>query len=68
MITIGEAMRKARVSRGITQKQLSKLSGVNHLSISKYECGDRVPGLLTAWSIADALGMSIDTLVGRCGA
>ena len=66
MITIGDAMREARVSHGLTQTELSKLSGICQSAISEYECGIRIPCILNLWSIADALGVGIDMLVGRC--
>lgn len=66
MIAIGEAMRKARESRGLTQKQLADLSGLWRSAISDYERGERFPSVMIAWSIADALGVTIDVLVGRC--
>lgn len=67
MKTIGEAMKRARKSRGLTQKELAELSGVYRSAISEYECGTRFPGALILWSIADALGIDIDVLVGRRG-
>lgn len=68
MITIGEAMKQAREAHGLTQVELSEMSGVWRSAISEYECGARIPGVLAAWSIADALGIGIDVLVGRCSA
>lgn len=65
MITIGDAMREARVSHGLTQTELSKLSGICQSAISEYECGIRIPCILNIWSIVDALGVGIDALVGR---
>lgn len=65
MITIGEAMRQARKSSGMTQVELSEISGVHRSSISEYECGIRFPNVLVLWSIADALNIEIDVLVGR---
>lgn len=65
MITLGEAMKKARESKGMRQQDLYEASGVHRSAISDYECGKRIPNVLAAWSIADALGISIDRLVGR---
>lgn len=64
-MTIGEAMRKARQNKGWTQKQLAEESGVNMLSISFYETGRAFPSLLNLISLADALGVTLDDLVGR---
>lgn len=50
---------------GMTQVQLAKAVGLTSKSISAYECGRAVPTLNTLIKLADALGVSLDTLVGR---
>lgn len=64
-MTIGEWMRKARTDKGWTQLQLARESGVNLISISFYENGKTYPSLLNLISIADALNITIDELIGR---
>lgn len=47
-----------RIRRGLTQTQLAELSGVNRVSINKYENGERRPQnmtLGTAYRLADVL-------------
>lgn len=64
-MTIGEAIKKARKDKGWTQRQLAAESGIHFVLISLYETGRVFPGVLTLISIADALGVTLDALVGR---
>ena len=60
-------LRDARLSAGMTQQQLSKLSGVNIRQIQRVELGESEAGNLTAknlLAIADALGVEIRELIG----
>lgn len=45
-----------RHRRGLTQRQLSKLSGVQQADISRIERGETRPTTVTARRLADALG------------
>lgn len=59
-------LRDARISAGLTQQQLAKLSGVNSRQIQRVELGEADAGNLTAknlLSIADALGVDPRSLV-----
>ena len=51
----GEKIRKARKSKGITQKQLGDLVGVPDSTIRVYESGSIVPKLITIAKFARAL-------------
>jgi transcriptional regulator with XRE-family HTH domain len=62
--SLGEAIRVARKSRHITQKQLSEMLNMEESSISKLECGYSRPSLDTFRAIAVALDVSADTLLG----
>lgn len=42
-MTIGEMIRELRISKKITQKTLSELSGVAEITIRQYESGKRQP-------------------------
>lgn len=55
---IGE-MIKARKEKGITQKQLEKLSGVKQPVIARMECGKTSPQLDTVMKVLSALGMKL---------
>ena len=63
--TYGENMRACRVERGYTRKILAERSGVSEDSIRSYEADVRLPNLFTAILMADALGVSLDKLIGR---
>ncbi len=64
-MTIGEAIKKARKDKGLSQKQLAEMSGVCWVSISYYETGRAFPSILNLISLADALSVTLDELVGR---
>lgn len=64
-MTIGENIRKFRQKQGLTQTDLGVMVGVNCNSISAYERGINIPGVFNLLSIADALNVSLDELVGR---
>lgn len=65
MMTIGEYIRKARRDRGFTQIQLSVLSGVSTQAITAWETGRMFPSIISLIPVADALGITLDELVGR---
>ena len=51
-------MKAWRERRGLTQTRLAELSGINRVSINKYESGERQPQnmtLGTAYRLADVL-------------
>ena len=63
-----ERLKQARKRAGISQLQLSKLSGVGQNTISGYENEkgqSRLPSLVVAAALADALNVSLDWLCGR---
>ena len=42
-MTFGEALKKARMEAGLTQKELAKLLNVSYSSINRYENGHHAP-------------------------
>lgn len=64
-MTIGEAMKKARKDKKMTQTRLSELSGIGQVQISLYEHDNVMPTVFSAMCIADVLGVTLDELVGR---
>jgi len=64
-LTIGEAMRAARLEAGIRQNKLAECAGIKHSLVSDYERDMRYPALPTLISLADVLGISIDEYIGR---
>ena len=65
MLTIGQAMKAARKRSGLSQYQLSAMTGITREAISNYERDITNPQIFTVCAIADVLNMSIDELVGR---
>ena len=47
MVEFGEQLRKAREEKGMTQQSLAEQLYVTRQSVSRWECGDRYPDLLT---------------------
>lgn len=62
---IGESIKLNRIEQKYTQKQLAQMIGVTHAAISYWENGVNIPNVKDCWLLADALGISIDELVGR---
>ena len=56
---IMRAMIKARNETGITQQQLSKLTGINQSNLSRIENGNGNPSLSTLQRIASAFGKKL---------
>ena len=66
-MTIGEAMKKARREKGYSQPKLAMKSGLLVQNISVWETGRAFPNIINLIPIADALGITLDELVGRSG-
>ena len=64
-MTVGQAMKKARTERGYSAQRLANKSGVQRVTIYKYEQEHQQPRLWCLIAIADALNISLDELVGR---
>lgn len=60
---MGEKLKAARLSAGLTQTQLAEAVGCKQKDISRYESGLHEPGALTLKKIAQVLGCSMDDLV-----
>lgn len=59
------AMKQARLSAGMTQKQLAAKSGVFWTAIAFWEQDKASPTLCNLEAVADTLGISIDEYVGH---
>ena len=49
--------------KGITQKDISLISGISEVMLSRYINGDMIPSFYKIYKIADALECSIDDLI-----
>ena len=54
-IVFGEAVRRLRKTRGISQEEFADLIGIHRTYIGGIERGERNPTLTTIWKIANAL-------------
>lgn len=60
---IGENIKRIRKEKGLTQKALGELCGINEANIRKYENNKQNPKLETARKIATALGVDVWELI-----
>lgn len=58
-------LKEIRKSKGISQLKLAMDLNMSQNTISRYETGDREPGIAELIKIADYFNVSIDYLVGR---
>ena len=56
-------IKKMRLTVGMSQEDLAKASGVSRVAIARYESGERVPSVIIAARIANALGCKVDDLI-----
>jgi len=60
-----ERLRKARQDKGLSQADLAKKASLQPSAVSHFETGTRSPSFENLRRLADALGVSIDYLLGR---
>lgn len=65
IIDTGERIRALRKLRNLNQEQLAELASLNRVTVAKYESGRVEPGAQALARIADALEVSVDSLLGR---
>lgn len=66
MQAFGSRLKRLRLKRGLTQKQVAELAGCETILISRYERGSGLPNLDTLVALTDALQVSTDELtLGR---
>ena len=63
MVEFGEQLRRAREEKGMTQQSLAEQLYVTRQAVSRWECGDRYPDLLTTKKLSQILEMSLDDLL-----
>lgn len=62
-IHVGDALRKARLSRGLRQDDLADLLGVDRSTIARYERGTRSMNVSTLLQVAQVLQRPATTLL-----
>lgn len=60
-----DRLRKARLDKGLSQSELAARSGLQPSAVSHFETGTRAPSFENLKRLSDALGVSIDFLLGR---
>lgn len=65
MKTLGDNLRNAREVRNLTQKEVSKRTGIHNKTISNYENDVSSPDPYTLKTFADIYETSVDYLLGR---
>lgn len=58
---------EVRQAHGMTQEQLSELTGVHRVTIARIETGEVSPKAETLRRLADALGVLVDDIIERAG-
>ena len=64
MDSFGDKLKKLRLSKNMTQKEVASAMGISQQAYSQYESGNRRPKIDTIVRIADALCVDIDSFVG----
>ena len=54
-----------RKSKFMTQAELAAASGINRVTIAKYETGRQEPTVENAFRLATALGVTVDELIRK---
>jgi transcriptional regulator with XRE-family HTH domain len=62
-LLFGQAVRRLRKQRGISQEQLAEIAGIHRTYIGDVERGTRNIALVNITRIAKALGVSVVTLM-----
>ena len=58
-------LRISREARGLSQADLAKRTGLQPAAVSHFETGHRSPSFENLRKLSDALGVSVDYLLGR---
>jgi len=62
MKTFGQMVKKVREAKGLTKADAAKNCDMVWETWHQYESDRRVPNVMLAWRIADALGVGLDEL------
>lgn len=62
LIALGEAVRSARLARGVSQEDLAARAGLDRSYMSSIERGAQNPGIVSVLRVANALGMTASEL------
>lgn len=65
MFKYGKPLQNERESRGLSQSELAKKTGIKQQNISRWEKGEVLPSIENIEILADFYGITIDELIGR---
>lgn len=65
MVKPGEALRRARSARGLSQAELARQAGISRQALSAIESDAYQPSVAVALNLARELGESVENLFGR---
>jgi transcriptional regulator with XRE-family HTH domain len=63
--SFGQRFARLRKEKGLTQESLAKTLGVSSQAVSKWETDASMPDIALLSPLSDALGVSIDELLGK---
>ena len=63
MVEFGGQLRSAREMKGLTQKALADQLYVTRQTVSRWECGERYPDIITLKKLSQILSVSLDDLL-----
>jgi transcriptional regulator with XRE-family HTH domain len=61
--TFGRRLQDLRLRAGLTQQSLAEKSGLTFFTIRNWEQGQRFPSALALYQLAQALGVTMESLV-----
>ena len=62
---VAKRLKELRIEKGLSQKELSELTGIPQATIARYELGKTEPIASTIVTLCDFFGVSADYLIGR---
>jgi transcriptional regulator with XRE-family HTH domain len=65
MTNFGQILKKKRLEKGLSLKELANKVGVHYMTVWRYEQSIIFPSLWMIWDFADFFGCTIDELCGR---
>lgn len=67
LLKLGAAIRAARLDRGLSQEALADAAGIDRSHMGKIERGERNVSVLNVSRVAEALGLSLASLMASAG-
>jgi transcriptional regulator with XRE-family HTH domain len=64
-VKFGDRVTQARKEKGLSREELAELIGTSAPIVGRYERGDMMPSIEIATKISEAVGVSLDFLVGK---